>query len=182
MLMNRWHRTMALVFALPLLLSVVTGLTYRIGRYWFEMSSDTGKIVRRIHEGGFLGETLMPVYVLILGLGNLAILVTGMVLLSRSVPVAAPVPLPASVRFHRRLAVVTAIPFFVTVVTGVAYRLTQAWFGWTPDEAKWLMNLHQGTWLGQDARAYYVLCLGLAMLSLLATGLSLSGLFSRRKA
>lgn len=167
------HRTMALVFALPLLVSTVTGLTYRVGRYWFGMSKETGGIVLSIHEGSYLGEMLTPVYVLLVGLGGVILLGTGVWLLTRRMPPLPPSPRRSQVRLHRTLALIFALPFFLTTMTGMMFRICQAWFGWTKQDAKFLMDLHQGTWLGTDLRAYYVLVVGLGILSVLFTGLSL---------
>jgi hypothetical protein len=36
------------------------------------------------------------------------------------------------------------------------------------------MNIHQGTWLGTEARAYYILIVGAGLLSLAATGLRMA--------
>lgn len=164
---------MALVFALPLLISTVTGLTYRVGRYWFGMSKETGGIVLSIHEGGYLGEMLSPVYVLIVGLGGLVLLGSGVWLLSRRMPPLPPSPRKSQISLHRTLAAIFALPFLLTTVTGIGYRLCQSWFGWTKEEAKWIMDLHQGTWLGTDLRAYYILVIGLGFLALIMTGLTL---------
>lgn len=167
------HRTMALVFALPLLVSTVTGLTYRVGRYWFGMSKETGGIVLSIHEGRYLGEMVSPVYVLILGLGGLVLLGTGVWMLTRRMPPLPPSPRKSQISLHRTLAAIFALPFLLTTVTGIAFRLCQDWAGWTKEEAKWIMDLHQGTWLGSDLRAYYILVIGLGILALIFTGLSL---------
>jgi len=62
---------------LPLAVSTITGLIYRIGRSWFGMSEDVGNIFLSIHQGDFLGEFLTPVYVIFVGLGATLLLVTG---------------------------------------------------------------------------------------------------------
>jgi len=171
--MQPFHRLIALIFALPLLVSVLTGLTYRVGRYWFGMSNETGAIVRGIHEGKYLGEMLVPVYVLVIGLGSLTLLITGMTMLSRPLPPLPPSDRLTQVKRHRWLAAIVALPLLVTTLSGVGFRLTQSWLGWSKPEAKWLLDLHQGSWLGSDLRAYYVLVIGLSVLALLATGVSL---------
>lgn len=71
------HRIAAPIIFLPLAVSAVTGLIYRIGRSWFQMSDEVGEIFLKIHQGEYLGEFLMPIYVLLVGLGSILMLVSG---------------------------------------------------------------------------------------------------------
>jgi hypothetical protein len=75
------HRNLAPVVVLPLLLTVTTGLGYRLLRDWGGMDRDRAHLLMVLHEGEWLqhwlgrgGET---VYVLLNGLGLLWMLGSG---------------------------------------------------------------------------------------------------------
>ncbi|NEO14255.1 MAG: hypothetical protein F6J98_27965 [Moorea sp. SIO4G2] len=74
------HRTLAPILFLPLLLTTITGIVYRIGNTWFGMPRKYAQIMMAIHEGRFLGKELVPIYVLWNGLGMIGLLATGIVL------------------------------------------------------------------------------------------------------
>jgi hypothetical protein len=62
---------------LPLLVTVFTGVTYRLSKDWFGLSRDQVHFLMVIHEGEYLGHTLEPFYVLLNGLGLVWMLATG---------------------------------------------------------------------------------------------------------
>jgi uncharacterized iron-regulated membrane protein len=170
----------------PLLaVTAITGLTYRVGRNWFEMSDATGKVIRSIHEGAYLGEAIAPLYVLLTGGGLLLLIVSGVTMWRRSAfPVGRGKAVSGGAKahrprrtvrwFHRIASIVLALPLAVTALTGIGFRLTQAWLGWPKEQAQWLLDVHQGTLLfGKDYRVYYVLVTGVALLLMLATGAKL---------
>jgi hypothetical protein len=79
------HATVAPLVVLPLLVTVVTGLGYRVLRDWGGVDRDRAHLLLVLHEGEWLtrwfggnGET---VYVLLNGLGLLWMLATGGALL-----------------------------------------------------------------------------------------------------
>ncbi len=76
-LMRKYHRTIAPVVLLPLLLTVCTGLGYRLGRDWLGLSRDQVHFLMSLHEGEYLGPQLKSFYVLANGLGVLWMLITG---------------------------------------------------------------------------------------------------------
>lgn len=88
LLIRKLHRTIAPVVLLPLLITVTTGVFYRLSKDWFGFSRDQVHFLMTLHEGEYLGPTLEPFYVLMNGLGLLWMLVTGSVMvwqnLSRS--------------------------------------------------------------------------------------------------
>ena len=49
---------------------------------------------------------------------------------------------------HRAVAPLVLLPLFVTVCSGVGYRLARDWLGFERDQVHWLMTLHAGEWLG----------------------------------
>jgi DMSO/TMAO reductase YedYZ heme-binding membrane subunit len=78
---RKLHTTIAPIVLLPLLVTIFTGVTYRLGKSWFGLSRDQVHFLMVIHEGEYLGHTLEPLYVLLNGLGLLWMLVTGSMML-----------------------------------------------------------------------------------------------------
>ncbi len=74
---RQWHAIMAPVVLAPLIVTVTTGVTYRLSKDWFGLSRDQVHFLMSIHEGEYLGHTLEPFYVLLNGLGLLWMLGTG---------------------------------------------------------------------------------------------------------
>lgn len=185
---RKFHRKVAPVLLLPLLLSSFTGIGYRIGRTWFGLSDDFGDVMMTLHEGRFLGKPLVPLYVLFIGLGLLSLAITGMTMMrkKKARPVATDQPQSSQGKFtvrslHSWLAPLVFLPFLVTAITGVGYRLGKAWFHLPADYTKLLMKIHQGSYLGSTLRAYYVLLIGLGLLAMLVTGIQMTGLFRPRR-
>ena len=75
------HRRVAPIVVVPLLLTVTTGVGYRLARDWFGMDREAVHWLMSLHEGEWLGETLEPVVVLLNALGLLWMLITGTTLL-----------------------------------------------------------------------------------------------------
>ncbi len=79
------HSTLAPLVMLPLLLTVVTGLSYRLLRDWGDVGRDRAHVLLVLHEGEWLtrwfGSNGETVYVLLNGLGLLWMLATGGALL-----------------------------------------------------------------------------------------------------
>ena len=68
------HRRLAPAIVVPLLFTVVSGMAFRVGRSWFGLSADFGGWMMALHEGRYLGERLVPFYVLGVGLALLAMI------------------------------------------------------------------------------------------------------------
>jgi hypothetical protein len=79
--LRRWHAALAPVVLLPLLLTVSTGLGYRLLRDWGGLGRDQAHLLMVLHEGEWLtrwfGNAGETVYVLVNGLGLLWMLVSG---------------------------------------------------------------------------------------------------------
>jgi DMSO/TMAO reductase YedYZ heme-binding membrane subunit len=74
---RKLHQTVAPIVLLPLLITVTTGVVYRLGKSWFGLSKEQAHVLMVIHEAEYLGHTLEPFYVLLNGLGLLWMLITG---------------------------------------------------------------------------------------------------------
>ncbi len=77
---RKLHRAIAPLVLLPLLVTVSSGVLYRLSKDWLGLSRDQVHILMSLHEGEYLGPTLEPFYVLLNGLGLLWMLGTGSVL------------------------------------------------------------------------------------------------------
>ena len=71
------HRRVAPLVLLPLLITVCSGVSYRLGRDWFGLSRDQAHWLMVVHEGEWLGPSLEPMFVLLNALGLIWMLATG---------------------------------------------------------------------------------------------------------
>lgn len=162
-----FHRRFAPWIFLLAAVSAITGMVYRIGRAWFGMSKETGSTILDIHTGEWISPAISPFYLLIVGGGLLVLLGTGAFLLWQS-------RAKAGARYwHRVLAAVLMLPLTATVLSGVVYKVGEEWFGISDATGKLLMTIHEGRWLGQAGRPFYVLFVGLGLLLLGISGLRL---------
>ena len=81
-------------------------------------------------------------------------------------------------QYHRKIALVLALPLLLTVLTGMAYTILVEWFQ-QGAIASTILSLHNGEILGLGS--IYPILNGLGLLGLLATGLPMSSLFSKRR-
>jgi hypothetical protein len=73
-------------------------------------------------------------------------------------------------QLHLLVAPIVILPLVVTAFTGVAYRLGRSWLGFSREQAHFLMVLHEGEYLGDTLKPFYVLLNGLGLLWMLITG------------
>ena len=160
------HRKLS-PWVLPfLLLSAVTGLTYRTGRTWFAMSKETGGKILHLHSGEWLGENGSVFYILVIGTALALLVLSGFWMWFTSPTPKAPVR-----KWHRLIAMVLALPLLLTAVTGIAYQTGSKWLHFSEDRLELLLSLHEGSWLGPTARPFYILILGTGLIALCLTAL-----------
>ncbi|WP_373535213.1 peptidase [Microcoleus sp.] len=82
-------------------------------------------------------------------------------------------------KYHRILATIVFLPITLTVLTGMAATMGREWPISTGISTRLLLKIHTGEIF--NLQAIYPILNGLGMLGLLVTGLSMSGLFGRRK-
>ncbi|NEQ46364.1 MAG: PepSY domain-containing protein [Leptolyngbya sp. SIOISBB] len=82
---RKLHRTVAPIVLLPLLITVTTGMIYRLSKDWLGLSRDQVHFLMTLHEGEYLGPNLEPFYVLLNGLGLLWMLGTGGVMVWQNI-------------------------------------------------------------------------------------------------
>ena len=79
--LRRWHARLAPVVLAPLLLTVLSGMAYRLLRDWGGFGRDQVHGLMKLHEGEWLGPRGESVYVLLNGLGLLWMLGSGALML-----------------------------------------------------------------------------------------------------
>lgn len=177
---RKLHRKFAPILFLPLLLSALTGIFYRIARSWFGLSDELGENVLALHQGKFLGEPLVPFYILLIGSGLLAMIITGLMMFKqrKQKPITS-----GKLNFrllHGFLAPILLLPLLISAITGIGYSLGENWFGLSDEQVEILMDIHQGNYLGSSLRVIYVLLVGLGLLAILVTGIEMTGLLRKR--
>ena len=75
--LRRWHAQVAPFVLAPMLLTVATGMGYRLLRDWGGLSRDQVHGLMVLHEGEWLGPVGETIYVALNGLGLLWMLITG---------------------------------------------------------------------------------------------------------
>ena len=73
-------------------------------------------------------------------------------------------------QFHKALAPWVFLPFLISSITGLLYRVSKDLLGYSRDQVHWLMSLHEGEWLGENGELIYVLLNSLGVLWMLITG------------
>jgi PepSY-associated TM region len=179
---RKLHRKSAPIVFIPLFLSALTGVAYSLGRNWFGIPGEIAGFLLNLHEGRFLGKPLVPVYVLLVGLGLLGMVVTGVTMIKWQRKASKSQPKKDWRWVHRVLSPIAFLPLFVSAITGIGYRLGRAWFGLSREQASILLQIHQGSYLGNTFKPFYVLLVGASLLALLITGIQMTGIFRKRQA
>lgn len=182
MTLRKLHRQIAPILFLPLMASALTGIAYRLGRSWFQIPGEVANTLLVIHQGEYLGQPLVPIYVLLVGMGLLGLLSTGVTMLIQAQRRSARSKTGVTGRhIHRLVAPIACLPLLVSAITGIGYRLGQSWFNLGKPQTSLLLRIHQGTYLGPTLRHFYVLFVGLGLLVLLTTGISMTGILRKRR-
>jgi hypothetical protein len=79
--LRKLHRFVAPLLFLPLLLTVITGIVFDLSDTYFNFPEKVNNVLISIHKGGYLGEKLSVVYVILNGIGTFAMLITGISML-----------------------------------------------------------------------------------------------------
>lgn len=183
LIFRKVHRKIAPILFLPLMLSALTGIGYRLGKSWFGMSGEQAEIFLIIHQGEYLGDQLKPIYILLLGLGLLGAIATGLTMTKLFGNTAKKRP-SSQLDFrqiHSLVAPIIFLPLIVSALTGVIYRISKSWLGMSSEQAEIFMQIHQGEYFGDIGKAIYVLLVGLGLIAMLITGINMTGIFRPRR-
>ena len=81
--LRQWHAAVAPLVLAPLLVTVLSGMCYRLLKDWGGLTRDQVHWLMVLHEGEWLGAWAEPLYVLCNGLGLLWMLGSGALLLTQ---------------------------------------------------------------------------------------------------
>ena len=73
-----FHRILGMILLLPLALSAITGIAFKIGDDWLHLPDSTLGLLMSLHQGSWLGKAARPFYVLAIGIGLLGLAITGL--------------------------------------------------------------------------------------------------------
>ena len=73
-------------------------------------------------------------------------------------------------QFHKALAPWVFLPFLISSITGVSYRVSKDLLGYSRYQVHWLMSLHESEWFENNGELIYVLLNSLGVLWILITG------------
>lgn len=180
---RKLHRQVAPIIFLPLAIAAITGLAFSLAINWGKVEEDSVEILIRIHEGAYLGSQLKPIYVLLLGLGVIGMIVSGLTmtkLFGRARPERQGSKLDFR-KIHRLFAPIIFLPLTISAATGIAYRIGRTWFKISDEAGETLLAIHQGEYFGNFLQPVYVLLVGLGALLMLVTGINMTGIFRKRR-
>jgi diguanylate cyclase (GGDEF)-like protein len=173
---RKLHRKLAPIVFFPLLASAITGFLYSAVRGWSPPGWITSNLMK-VHQGEYLGKPLVPIYVLLVGLGLIGMSFTGLSLLDRRANSnSAESSILGSRSLHRWLGLILLLPLAVSAETGVTYRLGKDWFNMSNEQAEVFLKIHQGAYLGSAFSVVYLSLLGVGLVVLLVAGISMTSL------
>ncbi len=178
---RKLHRKIAPLIFLPLILAAITGILYSLATNWLGIDESAAHILMKIHKGQYLGYQLSSAYVILLGLGSIGMIVTGLTMI-KLFPSKRPQRPGAKLdfrRIHRLVAPVFFLPLTISTITGVAYQVGHSLLRIDDEKVEIFMIIHQGEYLGDFLKVVYVLLVGLGAIALLITGLDMTGIFRK---
>ncbi|MUG91278.1 peptidase [Scytonema sp. UIC 10036] len=82
-------------------------------------------------------------------------------------------------KYHRTIGIIICLPLILTVLTGMLTTIVKEWPVYTGISSNLLLKIHTGEILHLEA--IYPILNGLGLIGLLVTGMSMSGLFDRKR-
>lgn len=177
------HRKIAPVVFLPLTITAFTGICFYIFTNWFGLSEEKGEFLLEIHQGEYLGDQLRPIYVLLVGLGLLGMIITGLIMnpLFKHKSLAKVTKKFNQRNYHSLASIILFIPLSVSIITGVGYRLGRSYFNVPKEKIGFLLEIHQGEYLGSFLQGIYMILVGIGLISLLITGIQMTSIFAKSR-
>ena len=158
------YRQLIPILCCCLLLTALTGIILGLSDRLIDLPDIVIKILTMIHQGAILGGKFAPIYVLLMGLGVFVlelktVIEGGYSLLFQQAQ-------PIMVNVYRVIALILVIPLTLCVETGVAYRLGTDWFEISNEQTNFFLSIHGGSSLGTLLSIFYLLAVGLALITL----------------
>lgn len=163
-----WHGRLAIWISAMLFLTALTGVVYRVGRYYFEMPKSIGSIVLLIHTGNWMGTLGGILYVCLLSAGVYFFIASGWLMAMNHPGISKRNSLR---KYHGWAGLFLSIPLLVSVTTGLIFHIGMNCFSLDESTQKFLMMLHEGRWLGVPGKVFYVVAVGLGAIGLALIGL-----------
>ncbi|MBD1911311.1 MULTISPECIES: peptidase [unclassified Leptolyngbya] len=82
-------------------------------------------------------------------------------------------------KYHRAIALIISLPILLTVLTGILATFVREWGLSLGVSSGWLLKIHTGEIFNLEG--IYPILDGVGLLGLVVTGLSMSGIFKRKK-
>lgn len=82
-------------------------------------------------------------------------------------------------KYHRVIALIISMPILLTTITGIIVTFIREWGLNIDVSSRWLLDIHTGEIFHLEG--VYPILNGVGLLSLLVSGLSMSGVFRQRK-
>ncbi|MDJ0568994.1 MAG: diguanylate cyclase [Pleurocapsa sp. MO_192.B19] len=168
---RKLHLRIAPILLIPLLATAITGiLAGLVNRFGLPDILIDGLIM--IHQGNFLGRKLVPFYVLLMGLGILALGLTTLINGRDNLIFRQTKSNIASI--YKSLALILVFPLAVCVETGVAYRLGTDWLNMPREQTAIFLAIHSGAPLGTVLGILYIFITGLSLIALSIIGIEMT--------
>ncbi|KAL0476695.1 frdC [Acrasis kona] len=175
---RRYHNILSIFVFAPLLLTVVTGVVYQIGRLWLGLSKENLTILMKLHQMSILGKTSKALYSPILGYFTFYMIFSGIYMVFKR-PILSTFALKGKWStfrgFHRNMSNLILFPFLITALSGTLYRMLKTWFGLEKESVGFLLNWHQGKFIsGLGIEYVYPVLLGIAAMASIGAGLTMN--------
>lgn len=76
--LRKSHSFLGVIFSLPLIITAVTGIAYQVGSQWLHADEKTLKLIMNLHQGTWLGPTVRPFYILLIGIPLIFLCLSGL--------------------------------------------------------------------------------------------------------
>lgn len=177
------HSAIALPIILPLLITITTGFLYRFVRNVLQYPKPSVQWLLSLHTASIAG--LGAIYPLLVATAILLLSTTGASLSSLAVMgrrlmagrldvwtgvVGWPVVVNSRL-VHRGVTAMGMAPLVLTAVTGAVWTVQHYWMGYSRKELKYLMGLHQGSFM--SSTVIYTAVVFVFTLVMLGTGITL---------
>ena len=137
------YRQFIIIISYSLLVTVLTGIVVGFNNRLIQLPDRIIGILISLHQGAFLGDKLVSIYVLLLGLGVPAL---GFKVIGKG-SFSSESATPIITKVCQIIALVLVIPLAVCVETGLAYRLGTDWLGMPSSETAGFLSVHGGYFL-----------------------------------